>query len=81
MTYRYSSRDYQTLNDHVWANNKTVIIVKNDVYDIADYYHYDLVVKTVLQPTSISRFLRGAVSLSTFYGVTRDVAVVIKIIN
>lgn len=25
--YRYSSKDYRTFNDHVWANNKTVIIV------------------------------------------------------
>ncbi|WP_233638455.1 fimbria/pilus outer membrane usher protein, partial [Citrobacter cronae] len=40
--YRYSSRDYRTFNDHVWANNKdSYHRDENDVYDIADYYQYD----------------------------------------
>lgn len=40
--YRYSSRDYRTFNDHVWANNKNNYHRdENDVYDIADYYAYD----------------------------------------
>lgn len=40
--YRYSSRDYRTFNDHVWANNKNSYDRdENDAYDIADYYQYD----------------------------------------
>ncbi|ADO48998.1 fimbrial biogenesis outer membrane usher protein [[Enterobacter] lignolyticus] len=40
--YRYSSRDYRTFNDHVWANNKNNYHRDdNDTYDIADYYTYD----------------------------------------
>lgn len=40
--YRYSSRDYRTFNDYVWANNKNNYNRdKNDVYDIADYYQND----------------------------------------
>lgn len=39
---RYSSRDYRTFNDHVWANNKdNYRRDENDVYDIADYYQND----------------------------------------
>ncbi|MCL0267677.1 fimbria/pilus outer membrane usher protein, partial [Klebsiella pneumoniae] len=35
--YRYSSRDYRTFNDHVWAKNRTHYHRdENDVYDIAD---------------------------------------------
>ncbi len=42
--WRYSSRDYRTFNDHVWANNKdNYRRDENDVYDIADYYHTILV--------------------------------------
>ncbi|MRS13616.1 fimbria/pilus outer membrane usher protein [Enterobacteriaceae bacterium RIT691] len=40
--YRYSSRDYRTFNDHVWADNKNNYRRdENDVYDVADYYRYD----------------------------------------
>ncbi len=40
--WRYSSRDYRTFNDHVWANNKdNYRRDENDVYDIADYYQND----------------------------------------
>lgn len=40
--WRYSSRDYRTFNDHVWANNKNNYQRdENDVYDIADYYQND----------------------------------------
>lgn len=30
--YRYSSKDYRTFNDHVWANNKTATIVMKTMY-------------------------------------------------
>lgn len=40
--YRYSSRDYRTFNDHVWANNKdSYTHEQHDVYDIGDYYQND----------------------------------------
>lgn len=40
--YRYSSRDYRTFNDHVWANNKREYERdENDIYDIGDYYQND----------------------------------------
>ncbi|HEJ0180335.1 TPA: fimbrial biogenesis outer membrane usher protein [Citrobacter koseri] len=40
--YRYSSRDYRSFNDHVWANNKNSYHRdNNDVYDITDYYQND----------------------------------------
>lgn len=40
--YRYSSRDYRTFNDHVWANNKdSYTRERHDVYDIGDYYQND----------------------------------------
>lgn len=40
--YRYSSEDYRTFNDHVWANNKhDYQRDENDIYDIADYYQND----------------------------------------
>lgn len=40
--YRYSSRDYRTFNDHVWANNKHEYKRdENDIYDIGDYYQSD----------------------------------------
>lgn len=36
--YRYSSSDYRTFNEHVWANNKNAIRHdENDPYDIVDY--------------------------------------------
>ena len=39
---RYSSRDYRTFNDYVWANNKNHYDRdENDVYDVADYYQND----------------------------------------
>ncbi|WP_312411013.1 fimbrial biogenesis outer membrane usher protein [Pseudescherichia sp.] len=40
--WRYSSKDYRTFNDHVWANNKNSYHRDDDdVYDIADYYQND----------------------------------------
>ncbi|MFT0698058.1 fimbrial biogenesis outer membrane usher protein [Citrobacter meridianamericanus] len=40
--YRYSSRDYRSFNDYVWANNKNHYHRdENDVYDLADYYQND----------------------------------------
>ena len=40
--FRYSSRDYRTFNDYVWANNKNHYDRdENDVYDVADYYQND----------------------------------------
>ncbi|WP_313573104.1 fimbrial biogenesis outer membrane usher protein [Pseudescherichia sp.] len=39
---RYSSKDYRTFNDHVWANNKNSYHRDDDdVYDVADYYQND----------------------------------------
>lgn len=39
---RYSSKDYRTFNDHVWANNKNSYQRDDDdVYDVADYYQND----------------------------------------
>lgn len=42
--YRYSSRDYRTFNDYVWANNRDHYHHDDDdddIYDIADYYESD----------------------------------------
>lgn len=40
--WRYSSKDYRTFNDHVWANSKNSYHRDDDdVYDIADYYQND----------------------------------------
>lgn len=40
--FRYSSRNYRTFNDYVWANNKNHYDRdENDVYDVADYYQND----------------------------------------
>ncbi|GAL58656.1 putative outer membrane usher protein YehB [Pseudescherichia vulneris NBRC 102420] len=40
--WRYSSKDYRTFNDHVWANSKNSYHRdENDFYDIADYYQND----------------------------------------
>ncbi|POP47771.1 fimbrial assembly protein [Superficieibacter electus] len=40
--YRYSSRNYRTFNDHVWANNRSHYDRDaNDTYDIGDYYQND----------------------------------------
>ncbi len=40
--YRYSSRDYRTFNDHVWADNRREYKRdENDIYDIGDYYQND----------------------------------------
>ncbi|EJD6419511.1 fimbrial biogenesis outer membrane usher protein [Citrobacter freundii] len=68
--YRYSSRDYRTFNDHVWANNKNSYHRdENDVYDIADYYQYDFGRKNSFT-ANINQSLPegwGAVSLSTLW--------------
>lgn len=68
--YRYSSRDYRTFNDHVWANNRNSYQRdKNDVYDIADYYQYDFGRKNSFS-ANISQPLPdgwGALSLSTLW--------------
>ncbi|WP_313488440.1 fimbrial biogenesis outer membrane usher protein [Pseudescherichia sp.] len=40
--WRYSSKDYRTFNDHVWANSKNSYHREDDdFYDIADYYQND----------------------------------------
>ncbi|WP_312950651.1 fimbrial biogenesis outer membrane usher protein [Superficieibacter sp.] len=40
--YRYTSSDYRTFNDHVWANNRNSYRRdENDAYDIGDYYQND----------------------------------------
>lgn len=68
--YRYSSRDYRTFNDHVWANNKdSYHRDKNDVYDIADYYQNDFGRKNSFS-ANVSQSLPigwGSVSLSTLW--------------
>ncbi|HCB1192432.1 TPA: fimbrial biogenesis outer membrane usher protein [Klebsiella variicola subsp. variicola] len=68
--YRYSSRDYRTFNDHVWAKNRTHYHRdENDVYDIADYYQYDFGRKNSLS-ASLSQALPagyGAISLSALW--------------
>lgn len=68
--YRYSSRDYRTFNDHVWANNKdSYHRDENDVYDIADYYQNDFGRKNSFS-ANISQSLPvgwGSVSLSTLW--------------
>ncbi|EJK8293319.1 fimbrial biogenesis outer membrane usher protein [Salmonella enterica subsp. enterica serovar Infantis] len=68
--YRYSSRDYRTFNDHVWANNKdSYDRDENDVYDIADYYQNDFGRKNSFS-ANVSQSLPqgwGSVSLSTLW--------------
>lgn len=68
--YRYSSRDYRTFNDHVWANNKNSYHRdENDVYDVADYYQNDFGRKNTFS-ANISQTLPegwGAVSLSSLW--------------
>ncbi|WP_176206307.1 fimbria/pilus outer membrane usher protein, partial [Salmonella enterica] len=68
--YRYSSQDYRTFNDHVWANNKNNYRRdKNDVYDIADYYQNDFGRKNTFS-ANVSQSLPegwGAVSLSALW--------------
>jgi outer membrane usher protein len=40
--YRYSSRNYRTFNDHVWANSKDRYKYdENDVYNVGNYYQND----------------------------------------
>ncbi|MES0265686.1 fimbrial biogenesis outer membrane usher protein [Citrobacter sedlakii] len=40
--YRYSSRNYRSFNDHIWANNRDHYQRdEDDIYDIADYYKND----------------------------------------
>lgn len=63
--YRYSSRDYRTFNDHVWAKNKkNYHRDENDVYDIADYYQYDFGRKNSFSATLNQYFAPGWGSLS-----------------
>lgn len=68
--YRYSSRDYRTFNDHVWANNKdSYTRERHDVYDIGDYYQNDFgrknsVSANVSQPLAAGW---GAFSLSLLW--------------
>ncbi|WP_113640496.1 fimbrial biogenesis outer membrane usher protein [Escherichia albertii] len=68
--WRYSSRDYRTFNDYVWANNKdSYRRDKNDVYDIADYYQNDFGRKNSLS-ANMSQSLPenwGTVSLSSLW--------------
>ncbi|ONG18607.1 fimbrial assembly protein, partial [Escherichia coli] len=66
----YSSRDYRTFNDHVWANNKdNYRRDENDIYDIADYYQNDFGRKNSFS-ANMSQSLPegwGSVSLSTLW--------------
>lgn len=68
--YRYSSKDYRTFNDHVWANNKNSYYRdENDVYDIADYYQNDFGRKNSFS-ANVSQSLPqgwGSFSLSTLW--------------
>lgn len=68
--YRYSSRDYRTFNDHVWANNKNNYHRdENDDYDIADYYTYDFGRKNSLS-ANVSQSLPdgwGSLALSALW--------------
>ncbi len=68
--WRYSSRDYRTFNDHVWANNKdNYRRDENDIYDIADYYQNDFGRKNSFS-ANMSQSLPegwGSVSLSTLW--------------
>ena len=68
--WRYSSRDYRTFNDHVWANNKdNYRHDENDIYDIADYYQNDFGRKNSFS-ANMSQSLPegwGSVSLSTLW--------------
>lgn len=68
--YRYSSKDYRTFNDHVWANNKNSYRRdENDVYDIADYYQNDFGRKNSFS-ANVSQSLPqgwGSFSLSTLW--------------
>lgn len=68
--YRYSSRNYRTFNDYVWANNKNSYHRdENDVYDVADYYQNDFGRKNTFS-ANISQTLPegwGAVSLSSLW--------------
>ncbi|EGT0662368.1 fimbrial biogenesis outer membrane usher protein [Citrobacter werkmanii] len=68
--YRYSSKDYRTFNDHVWANNKdSYHRDENDVYDIADYYQNDFGRKNSFS-ANVSQSLPqgwGSFSLSTLW--------------
>ncbi|MBJ8874463.1 fimbrial biogenesis outer membrane usher protein [Citrobacter sp. CK198] len=68
--YRYSSREYRTFNDHVWANNKNNYRRdENDVYDITDYYQNDFGRKNSFS-ANVSQTLPegwGSFSLSTLW--------------
>ena len=68
--YRYSSRDYRTFNDHVWANNKdTFHHDDSDPYDIDDYYRNDFGRKNTFS-ANVSQSLPqgwGSVSLSILW--------------
>ncbi|XPE65010.1 fimbria/pilus outer membrane usher protein [Shigella flexneri] len=68
--WRYSSRDYRTFDDHVWANNKdNYRRDENDVYDIADYYQNDFGRKNSFSANTSQSLPEGwgAVSLSTLW--------------
>ena len=54
--YRYSTSDYRTFNDHVWAKNRNSYHHDdNDVYNIDDYYRYDFGRKIAYPPILASR--------------------------
>lgn len=70
--YRYSSRDYRTFNDHVWANNKNSYDRdENDAYDIADYYQYDFGRKNSFSP-NINQALPDSWGFLAVSGLWRD---------
>ncbi|HDU2481241.1 TPA: fimbrial biogenesis outer membrane usher protein [Klebsiella aerogenes] len=68
--YRYSTSDYRTFNDHVWAKNRNSYHHDdNDVYNIDDYYRYDFGRKNSLS-ANISQSLPeglGSFSLSALW--------------
>ncbi|HHT4114966.1 TPA: fimbrial biogenesis outer membrane usher protein [Citrobacter freundii] len=70
--FRYSSRDYRTFNDHVWANNKNSYNRdENDVYDIADYYQNDFGRKNSFS-LNINQALPGDLGFLAVSGLWRD---------
>lgn len=68
--YRYSSRDYRTFNDHVWANNKASYRPDNhDIDDVVDYYRNDFGRKNTFS-TNVSQSLPegwGSIALSSLW--------------
>lgn len=70
--YRYSSRDYRTFNDYVWANSKNNYHRDDDdVYDIADYYQNDFGRKNSFS-LNVSQALPAGLGFLAISGLWRD---------